>query len=188
MQGFIGMVQGLGIKPARLWAYAVAVVEFLGGLLVALGLLTPIAAIAVFANMVVAIVLVHVLLQSKWRLRVPASHGGGHAHARPDWARSGFARRADSDAPPAAFDARGLSRRLSWWRGCGAREPSHQPRQPETVASGVIADRRRWRTESRSPRPNTQRVYLRCGSAFAEEIIAADRRPRLGGDLASSLR
>jgi putative oxidoreductase len=60
MPGFIGMVRGLGIKPARFWAYAVAVVEFLGGLLVALGLLTPIAAIAVFADMVVAIVLVHV--------------------------------------------------------------------------------------------------------------------------------
>jgi len=54
MGGVRGMMAQMGVKPAPLWAYAVALTELFGGLLVALGLLTPIAALLVFADLLIA--------------------------------------------------------------------------------------------------------------------------------------
>jgi len=55
IDGFTGMLQKMGMKPARGWAYIAALSEFGGGLAIALGFLTPFAAMAVFAAMLMAI-------------------------------------------------------------------------------------------------------------------------------------
>lgn len=49
----------MGIKPARPWAIAAALAEFVGGLLVAFGFLGPIGYLAVCGSMLAAIWLVH---------------------------------------------------------------------------------------------------------------------------------
>jgi putative oxidoreductase len=56
-QGFIGGM--LGYRPAWLWTLAVGLAEFVGGLLFALGLLSPIGAIAVAAAMLSATLVPH---------------------------------------------------------------------------------------------------------------------------------
>ena len=57
--GFAGWLQGLGLRPARVWAIVAGLCEFGGGLLFALGLVTPIAALALLAVMVMAVATVH---------------------------------------------------------------------------------------------------------------------------------
>jgi putative oxidoreductase len=52
-------METLGLRPARVWAVAAALGEFVGGLLMVLGLLTPLAALLLTAVMLVAIVRVH---------------------------------------------------------------------------------------------------------------------------------
>jgi putative oxidoreductase len=59
MEGHTGFMESLGLEPAGLWAWLSALAELVGGLLFAVGLLTPLAAAALVANMLVAIVLVH---------------------------------------------------------------------------------------------------------------------------------
>ena len=59
LAGFAGWVQGLGLRPARLWAIVAGMCEFGGGLLFALGLITPIAALALLAVMLTAVATVH---------------------------------------------------------------------------------------------------------------------------------
>lgn len=63
-------MQGLGLRPARLWAIVDGAFEFAGGLLLALGLITPIAALALIAVMLTAIVSVH------WTKGLWAANGG----------------------------------------------------------------------------------------------------------------
>src|SRR5262245_19234513 len=57
--GATGMVTRLGFRPARFWAWMLALVEVLGGLSLIFGFLTPIGAAVLLANMVVAAVKVH---------------------------------------------------------------------------------------------------------------------------------
>src|ERR671932_52179 len=57
--GFAGWLQGLGLRPARVWAIVAGICEFGGGLLFALGLVTPIAALAILAVMLMAVGSVH---------------------------------------------------------------------------------------------------------------------------------
>ena len=57
--GVTGFVGSMGFAPAAFWAWALAIVEFGGGLLLILGLLTQVAALLVALDMVVAIVKVH---------------------------------------------------------------------------------------------------------------------------------
>jgi putative oxidoreductase len=59
MNSWTQMVRKLRIRPAEPWAWIAALAEFGGGLMVALGLLTPIAALAVAGSMLVAIATVH---------------------------------------------------------------------------------------------------------------------------------
>src|SRR5262245_20908550 len=54
-----GMFEQLGLRPGRLNAAAAGLNEFAGGLLLAIGLLTPVAAVLIIANMSVAVILVH---------------------------------------------------------------------------------------------------------------------------------
>jgi putative oxidoreductase len=56
-QGFLGGM--LGFRPAWLWTLAIGLAEFAGGLLLALGLLTPIGAIGLAAAMLAVIVVAH---------------------------------------------------------------------------------------------------------------------------------
>ncbi|MDQ3973644.1 MAG: DoxX family protein [Actinomycetota bacterium] len=59
LEGTAGFLGSLGFRPARLHAVLVGVAEFGGGLLLALGLLTPLGAAAVIGVMVAAIAVVH---------------------------------------------------------------------------------------------------------------------------------
>src|SRR5215472_15991104 len=59
LAGFGSSLEQLGVRPGRPWALVSGVVEFGGGLLVAAGLLTPVAALFAAANLLVAIVTVH---------------------------------------------------------------------------------------------------------------------------------
>ena len=54
-----GFFETLGLKPGRPMALAAGVSEFAGGLLLALGLLTPLAAVMLIGTMVTAIASVH---------------------------------------------------------------------------------------------------------------------------------
>jgi putative oxidoreductase len=58
LRGFAGMLEQNGLRHTRAWALVVALAE-LSGLLLAVGLLTPLVAAALVADMLVAILLVH---------------------------------------------------------------------------------------------------------------------------------
>lgn len=59
LNGTAGWVERLGFRPGRPWALALGLGELLGGLLLALGLATPVAALPLLATQLVAIVRVH---------------------------------------------------------------------------------------------------------------------------------
>src|SRR3977135_4745086 len=59
IQGFAGMRGQIRFSPARWWAWAAALAEFVGGLLVAAGLLSPIGSFAIIGSMAVVILAVH---------------------------------------------------------------------------------------------------------------------------------
>jgi putative oxidoreductase len=59
IEGVTGFVGSLGFAPAAFWAWALALVEFVGGLLLILGLLTQIVALLIAVDMVIAIAKVH---------------------------------------------------------------------------------------------------------------------------------
>ena len=59
MAGSTGMMERLGMSPAPVWAWINALAEFLGGLGLLFGLLTPLAAVGLLGSMIVAIVKVH---------------------------------------------------------------------------------------------------------------------------------
>src|SRR6266852_1394680 len=59
MTGWTQSVQRLRIRPAQPWAWVAALSEFGGGLLLALGLLSPLGSLAIVGAMVVAIGTVH---------------------------------------------------------------------------------------------------------------------------------
>lgn len=56
---FVGTVQQIGLHPPAFWAAIEIAAEGLGGLLLVLGLLTPVAAAALVGDMLVAIAKVH---------------------------------------------------------------------------------------------------------------------------------
>lgn len=70
ISGFRGWLTQMNVKPAGPWALGAALAEFAGGLLVAVGFLTPIAALAVCGSMLSAIFLVH------WAKGFWNMHGG----------------------------------------------------------------------------------------------------------------
>ncbi len=59
MNGWTQMVTRLRIRPAQPWAWIAALAEFGGGLLLALGLLSPLGSLAIAGSMIVAIATVH---------------------------------------------------------------------------------------------------------------------------------
>lgn len=59
LKGTGGWMESIGIKPGVTMALIAGLAEFIGGLLFALGLLTPVAGILIAATMVVSIVKVH---------------------------------------------------------------------------------------------------------------------------------
>jgi putative oxidoreductase len=59
MKGWTEMVRKLRIRPAGPWAWVAALSEFGGGLLVAVGLLSPLGNLAIAGSMLVAIATVH---------------------------------------------------------------------------------------------------------------------------------
>lgn len=60
LAGTAGFFHQLGMRPGRLHATAAGVAELVGGLLLAFGLITPLAAAMIIAVMVVAVLTVHV--------------------------------------------------------------------------------------------------------------------------------
>jgi putative oxidoreductase len=59
MGGWTQVVERLRIRPAKPWAWIAALSEFGGGILLALGLLSPLGNIAIAGSMLVAVVTVH---------------------------------------------------------------------------------------------------------------------------------
>lgn len=59
LSGTAGFFEGIGLKPGHLHARVAGLAEFGGGLLLALGLITPIAACALIAVMTAAVISVH---------------------------------------------------------------------------------------------------------------------------------
>ena len=59
ISGFAKMLEQLGVKPAMPMALLAGLAEFGGGILVMLGLLTPVAALALIGVMIVAVLTVH---------------------------------------------------------------------------------------------------------------------------------
>jgi len=59
LKGTSGWLGSMGMRPAWFWALMAALSEFGGGLLLALGLLTPLGSLGIIAAMVVAIVKAH---------------------------------------------------------------------------------------------------------------------------------
>jgi putative oxidoreductase len=59
MNGFSGWMAAMGLQPARFWGLLGGLGEFGGGLLLALGLLTPFGALSIVGAMAMAIALAH---------------------------------------------------------------------------------------------------------------------------------
>jgi len=59
MQGWVGAMNRMRIRPAVPWAWISTLSEVLGGLGLAVGLLTPLPSLAIAGSMLVAIALVH---------------------------------------------------------------------------------------------------------------------------------
>jgi putative oxidoreductase len=59
LEGTAGMFDNIGLRPGALQARAAGTAEFLGGLLLAIGLFTPFAAAALIAVMTTAVITVH---------------------------------------------------------------------------------------------------------------------------------
>ena len=59
MQGWVGAMSRMRIRPAVPWAWISTLAEVLGGIGLALGLLTPLPSLAIAGSMLVAIALVH---------------------------------------------------------------------------------------------------------------------------------
>ncbi|MFL5806820.1 MAG: DoxX family protein [Roseiflexaceae bacterium] len=59
LKGFGGWMASMGLKPASLWALTGALGEFGGGLLLALGLLSPLGSLGIIGAMLMAIALAH---------------------------------------------------------------------------------------------------------------------------------
>ncbi|HET7376770.1 MAG TPA: DoxX family protein [Anaerolineae bacterium] len=59
IDGHANLLASMGLQPSRLWAAINALAEFGGGLLMVLGILTPVAAAVLIAAMVMAIIKVH---------------------------------------------------------------------------------------------------------------------------------
>jgi putative oxidoreductase len=59
LQGTAGFFEAIGLKPGRIHAFAAAALEFGGGLLLALGLVSPFASAALIAVMTAAVITVH---------------------------------------------------------------------------------------------------------------------------------
>jgi putative oxidoreductase len=59
VSGTAGFFEGIGLKPGRLHATAAGMLELGGGVLLALGLLTPVASAALIAVMTAAVITVH---------------------------------------------------------------------------------------------------------------------------------
>jgi putative oxidoreductase len=59
LEGTGGFFEHLGLKPGKVHAFNAGAAEFFGGALLALGLLTPIAAVLLIGTMTVAIAAVH---------------------------------------------------------------------------------------------------------------------------------
>jgi putative oxidoreductase len=70
IQGTGGFFESLGLRPGRFHAFNAGAAEFAGGALLALGLLTPLAAVLLIGTMTVAIATVH------WSKGVWSSEGG----------------------------------------------------------------------------------------------------------------
>ena len=59
IDGFAGMLSGLGFKPAIFWAYVGAYAELIGGAFLFLGIFTRLAALLILIFITVALVKVH---------------------------------------------------------------------------------------------------------------------------------
>jgi putative oxidoreductase len=73
LEKFAGVMEHINLRPGRLWALVSGLGEFGGGLLLALGLLTPVGAALIIGTMLMAIATVH-LTKGFWNT------GGGYEY------------------------------------------------------------------------------------------------------------
>src|SRR5687768_18450234 len=59
LKGFTGWMAAMGLKPASIWGLLGALSEFGGGVLLALGLLSPLGSLGIMGAMLMAIGLAH---------------------------------------------------------------------------------------------------------------------------------
>jgi putative oxidoreductase len=59
LEGTAGFFEQIGLRPGKLHASAAAIAEFVGGLAIALGIVTPVPAAALIAVMTAAVITVH---------------------------------------------------------------------------------------------------------------------------------
>ena len=85
LQNFSGMVAGMGLKPPDLWAIAISITQFLGGIFLIFGILTRAAALLIGIIMVVMIMGGLMLVEIEYQLVLIATcvslllTGGGRA-------------------------------------------------------------------------------------------------------------
>lgn len=65
MEGVVGMMAGIGLPVPMFWAWLVALVEFVGGIAIILGLFTNVVTILLAIDMVVALITVHTKMPYK---------------------------------------------------------------------------------------------------------------------------
>jgi putative oxidoreductase len=59
LQGVTGWFGAMSLRPAPFWAIVAGISEFVGGLLLALGLFSPLGSFGIIGAMLIAIILVH---------------------------------------------------------------------------------------------------------------------------------
>ncbi|MEA2647153.1 MAG: putative oxidoreductase [Chloroflexota bacterium] len=78
MNGWTGMVEKMRMRPTSLWAWTAAGTEFLGGLALAAGFMTPVAGAMLFGAMLVAALTVHLangFWNTKGGIEFPLTNG-----------------------------------------------------------------------------------------------------------------
>jgi len=88
LQNFSGICAGMGLKPPDIWAIAIAIIQFLGGIFLVFGIMTRLAALLIGIIIVVMIAGGVILVDIEYQIVLIASclsllfTGGGRAALR----------------------------------------------------------------------------------------------------------
>ncbi|HDL64642.1 MAG TPA: DoxX family protein [Proteobacteria bacterium] len=88
LQSFSGMCAGMGLKPPDIWAIAIAIIQFLGGIFLVFGIITRLSALVIGIIIVVMIAGGVILIDIEYQIVLVAAcislifTGGGRAALR----------------------------------------------------------------------------------------------------------